>query len=85
MNNEDIKQIIITDDKLTKQIVCNKEIKMRVETKTWNLNKEELTHQKQLEVLMSNNFTKNNDKYILTLITHIKNKIYNYNFQDDQS
>ena len=82
MNNEDIKQIIITDDKLTKQIVCNKEIKMRVETKTWNLNKEELTHQKQLEVLMSNNFTKNNDKYILTLITHIKNKIYNYKQQD---
>ena len=39
---------------------------MRVETKTWGLNEEELTHLKQLEFLLSDKFIQNDskDKYI---------------------
>jgi hypothetical protein len=86
-----IKKIIIEEpqkNKLqqnkTKKINCEKERKMRVETKTWGLNEEELTHQTQLEFLMSDNFIKNdsNDKYISKLTSHIKNKVYNYRQQD---
>ena len=57
---------------------------MRVETKTWGLNDEELTHQRQLEFLISEDFIENNkkDKYISKLTSHIKNKIYNYKQQD---
>jgi len=79
-----IKKITLDESKKTKKINCEKERKMRIETKTWGLNEEELTHKIQLEVLMSDNFidNKNRDKYILKLTSHIKNKIYNYKQQD---
>lgn len=86
MDDIDIKQIIIIEEskKSTKKINCEKEKKMRVETKTWNLNEDEIAHQKQLEVLMLDNFTENikKDKYMSKLISHIKHKIYNYKQQD---
>lgn len=90
MNNDDTtntKKIIIEEpikNKQIKKINCEKERKMRVETKTWGLNEEELTHQIQLESLMSDNFieNENKDKYIAKLTSHIKNKIYNYKQQD---
>jgi len=87
MDNDDtinVKKIIIEEPKQTKKINCEKEKKMRVETKTWGLNEEELTYLKQLEFLISDNFIKNEskDKYITKLTSHIKNKIYNYKQQD---
>jgi len=90
MNNDDItniKKIIIEDPvktKLTKKINCEKERKMRVETKTWGLNEEDLSHETQLNILMSDEFiiNENKDKYISKLTSHIKNKIYNYKQQD---
>jgi len=90
MNNSDVntKKIIIIEDsqknKQIKKINCEKERKMRVETKTWGLNEEELTHQTQLEFLISDDFIENNnkDKYISKLTSHIKSKIYNYRQQD---
>jgi hypothetical protein len=91
MDNDDItttKKIIIIEEsqknKLTKKINCEKERKMRVETKTWGLNEEELTHQIQLDALISDNFIENESKdtYISKLTSHIKNKIYNYKQQD---
>lgn len=90
MDNDttNIKKIIIEESKLqqckTKKINCEKERKMRVETKTWGLNEEELTHLKQLEFLLSDKFIQNDskDKYISKLTSHIKNKIYNYRQQD---
>ena len=88
MEENNTKKIIIEDfqkNKLTKKINCEKEKKMRVETKTWGLNEEELTHKKQLDFLLSENFIKNennNNNYISKLTSHIKNKIYNYKQQD---
>ena len=91
MDNDDItttKKIIIIEEsqknKLTKKINCEKERKMRVETKTWGLNEEELTHQIQLDALISDKFIENESKdtYISKLTSHIKNKIYNYKQQD---
>jgi hypothetical protein len=90
MDNDttNIKKIIIEESKVqqckTKKINFEKERKMRVETKTWGLNEEELTHNTQLEFLLSDNFIQNEskDKYISKLTSHIKNKIYNYRQQD---
>lgn len=87
-DSTNIKKIIIEyqqkNKQLTKKINCEKERKMRVETKTWCLNDEELTHQRQLDFLISYNFIKNDNKdtYLSKLISHIKNKIYNYKQQD---
>ncbi len=86
-NSKYIKNIVLEDSYIKKQIKninCEKEKKMRVETKIWGLNEEELTHQLQLEFLLSDNFIENNnkDKYISKLTTHIKNKLYNYKQQD---
>jgi hypothetical protein len=85
-NTTNIKKIIIADiqQNKIKKINCEKERKMRVETKTWGLNDTELTHQKQLQYLMSDNFivNQNKDKYITKLTSHIKHKIYNYKQQD---
>ena len=57
-NIEETKKIIIIEEyckqgKQTKKINCEKERKMRVETKTWGLNHEELSHQNQLNILKS--------------------------------
>lgn len=57
---------------------------MRVETKTWGLNEDNLNYNTQLEFVMSDNFIKNicKDKYISQLTSHIKNKINSYKHQD---
>jgi hypothetical protein len=52
-----------------KKINCEKEIKMRVETKTWGLNDNDLSHETQLNILingdiMNGNNNNNNNKYI---------------------
>lgn len=85
-NNDNIKKIIIMEEpkpnKLTKKINFEKEIKLRVETKTWGLKEDELSHQIQLKNLQ---FIKNNlskDPYISKLISHIKSKLSSYKQQD---
>lgn len=89
MDNIDTKKIIIVEEPCknknrTKKINCEKERKMRVETKTWGLNENEIAHQRQLEFLMLDDFIKNvnKDKYVSKLTSHIKDKIYNYRQQD---
>lgn len=82
----DTKKIIVIEDKdnsKEKKINCEKEKKYRVETQSWGLNENELSHDTQLKILLSeelNNSTGN--KYINKLTNHIKNKIYNYKQQD---
>ena len=61
-NNSNIKKIILEEpqnNKSTKKINYEKEKKMRVETKTWGLNEEELSYQTQINMLMSENFINN--------------------------
>jgi len=88
MNNDEctnIKKIIITEDtKTQKQINCVKEKKMRVETKTWGLNEEALSHETQLKIVKSDDFiiNKNKDKYVSKLTSHIKTKLCGYKQQD---
>ena len=88
----DIKKIVIIDtilqNKHIKKINCIKEKKMRVETKTWGLNENELSHQTQLNMLF-NKLDKldkvekvEKDKYMSMLISHIKTKICSYKQQD---
>ena len=90
----DIKQIIITDvikkknkcktNNLTKSINTEKEIKLRVETKTWGLNEEQLIHKQQLDVLKKLLVCSSmkNGKYESKLVSHIKSKICSYKHQD---
>jgi hypothetical protein len=82
-DNFSIKQIIIEESvkKSTKQINCEKERKLRVETKTWGLNEEELSHTKQL-ISLQNISDPENSSYVSKLITHIKTKICSYKQQD---
>jgi hypothetical protein len=84
--DDNIKKIIINEPEQskTKKINFEKEIKMRVETKTWGLNDEELSYQKQLNNLICDGFIVNEDKdkYKSKLTSHIKNKLYNYKQQD---
>ena len=89
--DNNIKKIIICEPEKqksqqnkTKKINFEKEIKLRVETKTWGLNDEELTHQKQLNNIICDEFivNENKDKYKTKLASHIKNKLYNYKQQD---
>ena len=83
---DNIKKIIINEPQQSKTKIINfeKEIKLRVETKTWGLNDEELAHQKQLNNIMCDEFIVNEDKdkYKSKLSSHIKNKLYNYKQQD---
>jgi len=86
-DNMNIKQIILEEpqnNKYTKKINYEKEKKMRVETKTWGLSEKELSHQTQINMLMSENCinNENNNKYISKLISHIKTKLYCYKQQD---
>jgi len=57
INDNDTKKIVIIDtilqNKHIKKINCIKEKKMRVETKTWGLNENELSHQTQLNMLFN--------------------------------
>lgn len=81
-----IKQIIIDEprkNKMIKKINCEKEKKMRVETKTWGLNNEELSHITQINILqtiLDNTLKKS--KYNSLLLSHIKTKICGYRQQD---
>ena len=86
-NNSNIKKIILEEpqnNKSTKKINCEKEKKMRVETKTWGLSEEELSHQTQINMLLVENFinNENNNKYISKMISHIKTKLCCYKQQD---
>jgi hypothetical protein len=62
--------------------------KLRVETKTWNISKEELIHNKQIESLKNIKECKEckesnaNAKYKSKIISHIKMKISSYKSQD---
>ena len=86
-DNSNIKKIILEEpqnNKSTKKINYEKEKKMRVETKTWGLSEDELSHQTQINALMMDNFinNENNNTYISKLISHIKIKLYGYKQQD---
>ncbi len=69
------------------------EKKLRVETKTWGLNGEDLEHQKQLDTIQKiyefnnnsdliNNQNKLDKKYKTKILAHIKTKIQSYKQQD---
>lgn len=92
---DNIKQIIISDvvkNKKSKSKINNniktingeKEIKYRVETKTWGLNEEQLIHNQQLETLQNLLVCSSmkTTKYESKLIAHIKSKICSYKHQD---
>jgi hypothetical protein len=64
----------------SRHINCQKEKKMRVETKTWGLNETDLSHITQLDILSNINNEKN--KYTSLFISHIKSKICSYRQQD---
>ena len=86
-NDNDVKKIIIENpllNKLTKKINYEKERKMRVETKTWGLNQEDLSYKNQLNILLKDDFLLNDeiDSYKTKLTTHIKSKLSNYKHQD---
>jgi hypothetical protein len=81
--DKDVKKIIIIEEpkkQSTKKINCEKEKKMRVETKTWGLNEEELLHETQLSILKDIHNEKN--KYTSLFTSHIKAKICSYKQQD---
>jgi hypothetical protein len=88
IDSENIKKIIIEDpivsSKLTKKINYEKERKLRVETKTWELSEDDLKHTTQYSYLFKNDFidNENQDKYVSKLISHIKTKINGYKHQD---
>lgn len=87
-NNENntIKKILIEDsnkNKNTKQIICEKEKKMRVETKTWGLTEEELSHESQLTSLKCiQNESPEKNQYTSMLTSHIRTKLCGYKQQD---
>ena len=84
----DIKKIIIIDEppknRYSKKIFLEKEKKMRVETKTWGLNEEELSHQTQTNILQNilDDKSEKYKKYNSMLTSHIKTKISGYKQQD---
>ena len=57
---------------------------MRVETKTWGLNEEELSHQTQTNILQNilDDKSEKDKKYNSMLTSHIKTKISGYKQQD---
>ena len=84
VTNKNSKKIFIEETKkTTKKINAQKEKKMRVETKSWGLNEQDLIHEKQLSILQSiKNDSFEKDAYISKLIAHIKSKICGYKQQD---
>jgi hypothetical protein len=75
----------LSTNKHLKKINYEKEKKMRVETKTWGLTEEELHNEMQLKTLFlikdqDSNIEK--DKYLSSIISHIKTKICSYKQQD---
>lgn len=82
-SNTCVKKIIIIEEQkttTTKKINCEKEKKMRVETKTWGLNEEELSHENQLSILKC--IDKEKTSYTSLFVSHIKSKICSYKQQD---
>ena len=86
INNNDIKKIIIQESKkiptksTVKQINYVKEKKMRVETKTWGLNDDDLSYNLQVSILKNIHTQKN--KYTTLFTSHIKTKLSSYRQQD---
>jgi len=84
--DNNIKKVHILDEthnKHTKKINYEKEKKMRVETKTWGLTEEELSHGMQLQILNEIDIiNKDKTKYSSMIISHIKDKICGYKQQD---
>lgn len=86
-NDDNIKKIIIHDHQKninSKKINCKKEKKMRVETKTWELNDDDLSYETQFNSLqkIAINNLKIKDKYITKLSSHIRAKLCSYKQQD---
>jgi 5-methylcytosine-specific restriction endonuclease McrA len=88
---DNIKHIYICEPIQTnKQIICEKEKKMRIETHTWGVTQYELSHAIQLNIIhiilfnLNNNVPKTEikDKHVLMFTTHIKTKISSYKQQD---
>lgn len=82
-NPSNVKSLLILEKmnpKTTKKINCEKERKMRVETKTWGLSEEDLDHDRQMNVLK--NTIDDNDKYKSTCLSHIRSKLSGYRQQD---
>jgi hypothetical protein len=69
-------------NKNIKSIHFEKEKKMRVETKTWGLNLDELSHEKQLTTLKLLDGDSLKNKYCNKLTSHLKSKICSYKQQD---
>ena len=75
----------LSTNKYIKKINYEKEKKMRVETKTWGLTEEELHNEIQLNTLFlikDQDSNAEKDKYLSTIISHIKTKICSYKQQD---
>jgi hypothetical protein len=66
-----------------KKIKCEKEKKMRVETKTWGLDEDDLSHETQLTILKNiQTGVLDKNKYNSMFVSHIKSKICSYKHQD---
>jgi hypothetical protein len=85
-NEQDHIKKIITQEpqKKTKTINCEKEKKMRVETTTWGLTNEDLSHKNQINIIQHilEDNTLEKRKYYSMAISHIKTKICGYKQQD---
>jgi len=86
INTDNVKKIIIEEKpKKTnvKKINCEKEKKMRVETKTWGLNEDDLSHETQLSILKNiQTGVSDKNKYVSMFTSHIKSKLCSYKHQD---
>ena len=89
-NNEinNTKKIIIEETPKNKninsrKINCEKERKMKVETKTWGLNEAQLSRETQFNILQDiQNKAYDKNKYTSLITSHIKMKICSYRQQD---
>ena len=89
VNEKDEKKIVITElTNGSKQIKKKeKEKKMRVETKTWGLNNDDLSFETQLhllKIIFNKEITSEKiiNKHIAMIVSHIKAKISSYKQQD---
>ena len=84
----EFKKVTIINPTETSNVLKKKEIKMRVQTHTWDINDYELSHETQINILnyIYSNLTKNyedinddgSNKYIHIFINNLKNKISSY-------
>jgi len=83
--NTNTKTLVITEPTNNKQINYIKEKKMRVETQTWSVTKEELTCDSQFNIIKNELKEPNAEpkgRYAAMCLTHIKGKIAGYKQQD---